>query len=201
MFPYTSEGSVWRRSEPGHSYSVGVWSFLEIGQPGGRKATLEPQMQREEHSGYFKYGVLPISISVWFPLPKMRIPLLLVLFHKTLLAGTGKQWGLQPYRLQGQTALSVCQASWVCTVQRQSASVAEFICRDCTPYCLYSLHKQPPAVPQVVLVIKSVFQLFFLPHSSPNTSILMQPQSNLLEFARPQRRWWGHIPSCTAVPT
>lgn len=53
-------------------------------------------MQREEDSGYFKCGVLPISISVWFPLPKMRTPLLLVLFHKTLLAGRGKQWGLQP---------------------------------------------------------------------------------------------------------
>ncbi|KAF2988294.1 hypothetical protein EK904_001949 [Melospiza melodia maxima] len=36
----------------------------------------------------------------------------------------------------------------VCTVQRQTASVAEFICTDCTPYCLYSLHKQPPAVPK-----------------------------------------------------
>lgn len=72
-------------------FALKLLVFLEIGKPGRRKATLEPQMQREEHSGYFKYGVLPISISVWFPLPKMRIPLLLVLFHKTLLAGTGKQ--------------------------------------------------------------------------------------------------------------
>lgn len=110
LFPYISEGSVWKRSEPGHSYSVVVWSFLEIGKPVRRKAKTEPQMQREEDSGYFKYRVLPISISIWFPLPKMRTPLLLVLFHETLLAGTGKQWGLQPFTLQGQTALSVWQA-------------------------------------------------------------------------------------------
>lgn len=158
-------------------------------------------MQTEEDSGFFKYEVLPISISVWFPLPKMRPPLLLVLFHQTLLAGTGKQWGLQPDTLHGHTAVSVWQAGLgVDCLQRQTAFVAEFICRDHTGYCLCSLHKQPPAAPQVVLVIKRDFQLFFLPCSSPNTSILMQPQSNLLESARPQRRCQGHITLCTTAP-
>lgn len=147
MFPYTSEGSVWKRSEPGHSYSVGVWSFLEIGQPGRRKATLEPQMQREEHSGYFKYGVLPISISVWFPLPKMRIPLLLVLFHKTLLAGTGKQWGLQPQTARPNST-KCASGKAACALSRDRvllllSSSAEIAHLTVSTVCISSLQQFP----------------------------------------------------------
>lgn len=54
------------------THSVGICSFLETGHsPWPWFTKEETEMQREEGRGYQKYGVLLISISVPFPLPKM----------------------------------------------------------------------------------------------------------------------------------
>lgn len=157
-------------------------------------------MQREEHSGYFKYGVLLISISVWFCLPKMRTPLLLVLFHKTLLAGTGKQWDLQPYTLHGQTTK--------CLAGRAGCGLS--LETGCF-YCRVNLQRMHSLMPQQFAQAASsispsgagtqkTLSCSFCPILHLIQAFSCNHLSNLLESARPQRRWHGHITSCTAVP-
>lgn len=191
---------MWKRSEPGHSLSWGLKPFKD------RLLSLTLVYVRTTDAERGRQWLL----EVWsladlhfclVPFTKDENPALASSVPQNF-AGWYRQ-AVRPLALHTAWPNSKWvfgKQGWVWTVSRQTAFAAEFICSDCTGYCLYSLHKQPPAVPQVVLVIKRDFQLFFLPCSSPNTSILMQPQSNLLESERPQRRWQGHITSCTAVP-
>lgn len=129
-------------------------------------------MQREEGSSYQKYGVLLISISVLFLLPKMWPPFSLVLFHKTLLDSIGKKWG--PTALHSQTVIIILQGEVRCGLSPEPDC-------SCCWIQLQWLHWLLPLrfalaasrgnalelqVPQLVLVSKQAFSCSFCSCSS-----------------------------------